>query len=132
MLLKSSVLMCLSFCGQKDSMQRIFINKYFLFMVESVCCAKRFTTGSRNSLRDVRKSQMMPGQVRNCLRQTVKILLLCCGFRRTGKAMGQVYRCWRRICREINVFSRFEYHMSYVLISICDLFTDSASYLLPS
>jgi hypothetical protein len=41
---------------------------------------------------------------------TVKILL-CCGFRRTGKAMGQVYQCWWRICREINVLSRFEYHM---------------------
>jgi hypothetical protein len=40
--------------------------------------------------------------------------LLCCGFRRTGKAMGQVYLCWWRICREINVF-RFEYHMFYVL-----------------
>jgi hypothetical protein len=31
--------------------------------------------------------------------------LLCCGFRRTGKAMGQVYQCW---CPS------FEYHMSYV------------------
>jgi hypothetical protein len=41
--------------------------------------------------------------------------LLCCGFRRTDKAMGQVYRCWWRICREINVFSRFESHMFYVL-----------------
>jgi hypothetical protein len=30
--------------------------------------------------------------------------------------MGQVYQCWWRICREINVFlSRFEYHMLYVL-----------------
>jgi hypothetical protein len=29
-------------------MQRIFIKKYFLFMVGSVCCVKRFTTGSRN------------------------------------------------------------------------------------
>jgi hypothetical protein len=44
---------------------------------------------------------------------TVKILL-CCGFRRTGKAMGQVYQCWW-ICREINVFSRFKYHIFYVL-----------------
>jgi hypothetical protein len=43
--------------------------------------------------------------------------------------MGQVYQCWWRICREINVFfSRFEYHMFYV-ISICDLFTDSSSYI---
>jgi hypothetical protein len=27
--------------------------------------------------------------------------LLCCGFRRTGKVMGQVYHCWWRICREM-------------------------------
>jgi hypothetical protein len=48
------------FLWKKDSMQRIFIKKYFQFMVGSVCCVKRFTTGSRNSLKDVRKSQMMP------------------------------------------------------------------------
>jgi hypothetical protein len=42
--------------------------------------------------------------------------LLCCGFRRTGKEMGQEYQCWWRICGEISVlFSRFEYHMFYVL-----------------
>jgi hypothetical protein len=29
--------------------------------------------------------------------------------------MGRIYQCWWRICREINVFSRFEYHMFYVL-----------------
>jgi hypothetical protein len=45
---------------------------------------------------------------------TVKILL-CCEFRRTGKVMGQVYQCWWRICREINVFFRFEYCMFYVV-----------------
>jgi hypothetical protein len=39
----------------------------------------------------------------------------CCGFRRTGKAMGQVYQCWWSICREINNFPRFEYHMVHVL-----------------
>jgi hypothetical protein len=26
--------------------------------------------------------------------------LLCCGFRRTGEEMGQLYQCWWRICRE--------------------------------
>jgi hypothetical protein len=46
-----------------------------------------------------------------------------CGFRRTGKAMGQAYQCWWRICREINVLSSFEYHMFYVLYPF-------ASYLL--
>jgi hypothetical protein len=39
--------------------------------------------------------------------------LLCCGFRRTGKAMWQVYQCWWRIYREIFVCS-FQYHMFYV------------------
>jgi hypothetical protein len=41
--------------------------------------------------------------------------LLCCGFRCTGKATGQVYQSWRRIHREINVLSMFEYHIFYVL-----------------
>jgi hypothetical protein len=31
--------------------------------------------------------------------------------------MGQVCQCWWRICLEINVFSRFEYYMLYVLYS---------------
>jgi hypothetical protein len=30
--------------------------------------------------------------------------LLCCGFRRTGKAMGQVCQCWRTIYQEKKVF----------------------------
>jgi hypothetical protein len=29
--------------------------------------------------------------------------LLCCGFRRNNKAMRQVYQCWWRVCRQINV-----------------------------
>jgi hypothetical protein len=41
------------FCAQKDSMRRIFINKCFLFMVAIVCHVKRFTTGSKNSLKDI-------------------------------------------------------------------------------
>jgi hypothetical protein len=41
--------------------------------------------------------------------------LLCCRFQHTGKVMGQAYQCWQRICQEINVFSRFEYHTFYVL-----------------
>jgi hypothetical protein len=34
-----------------------------IFSVYSVCCVKRFTTGSRNSLKDVRNPQMMSYQV---------------------------------------------------------------------
>jgi hypothetical protein len=48
--------------------------------------------------------------------ETTMKILLCCGFRRTVKATGQVYQCWWRICREINFFlSMFEYHVFYVL-----------------
>jgi hypothetical protein len=39
---------CCAFCGQKDSMQRIFIKKCFLFTVGSVCRVKWFTTRSKN------------------------------------------------------------------------------------
>jgi hypothetical protein len=35
------------FCGQKDSVEGIFIKKYFLFTVASVCCVKRFTAGGQ-------------------------------------------------------------------------------------
>jgi hypothetical protein len=48
------------------------------------------------------------------LRQRVK-RLKCCAFRLTSIAMGQIYQCWWRICPEINVISRFEYHIYYVL-----------------
>jgi hypothetical protein len=41
--------------------------------------------------------------------------LLCCGFRHSGKVMGQAYQYWWRICQEMNVFSGFEYHMFCVL-----------------
>jgi hypothetical protein len=47
--------------------------------------------------------------------ETAVKILLCCGVLRTGKAMGQVYQCWWRACREANGFSRIEYHMFYVL-----------------
>jgi hypothetical protein len=60
------------FYGRKDSMQRIFIRKCFLFTVGSDCCIKRFTTGSINSLKYVRKSQMIPDRVRMWLRQQSK------------------------------------------------------------
>jgi hypothetical protein len=41
--------------GQKDSVQTIFIKTYLLFTVLSVCCVKRFTTWSRNFLKDFSK-----------------------------------------------------------------------------
>jgi hypothetical protein len=38
----------LFFCGQKDSVQRIFIKKCFQFTVGNVCHVKQFTVGLRN------------------------------------------------------------------------------------
>jgi hypothetical protein len=105
--MKSIVQLCGFFGRQKDSMQRIFIKKCFLFTGGSVCRLKRFTTGWRNSLKDARQGAEVA--------ETTVKRLTCCGFRRIGKAMGQVYQCWWRICREINLFSRFEYHMFHVL-----------------
>jgi hypothetical protein len=69
---------------EKGSIQRIFIKEYFRFTVGSVYRVKRFTTGSRNSLKDVRNSQMMK-RGEEVAETTVKILL-CYGFRRTGKS----------------------------------------------
>jgi hypothetical protein len=31
------------------------------------------------------------------------------------KWLRQMYQCWCRKSREINIFSRFEYHMFYIL-----------------
>jgi hypothetical protein len=54
-----------AFYGQRDSMQRILINKCFPFAVGSVRRVKSFTSELRNSLKDFRKSRMMPEQVRS-------------------------------------------------------------------
>jgi hypothetical protein len=64
---KSSVLLCV-FLGKNDPMQRIFIKKYFLFTVGSVCHVKQFTTESRNSLKD----EEVETEVRQWLRQQSK------------------------------------------------------------
>jgi hypothetical protein len=53
-----------SFVGKMTQCKRIFVNKYLLFTVGSVCGVKRFIAGSKNSLKDVRKSQMLPNHVR--------------------------------------------------------------------
>jgi hypothetical protein len=111
-----SVLFCAFFGGGEDSKQMIFIKKCFVFMVESVWSRKvlqnridKFCQERSKVADDVR-----PGV--EVVETTVK-RLLCCGFQRTGKTMGQVYQCWWRICREINVsfFFRFAYHVFYVL-----------------
>jgi hypothetical protein len=75
---------CVFFCEQKDSMQRIFIKKCFLFMLGSVCRVKRFTT-VRQTFRWWRGWNGGPEMSKTTVRS-----LLCCGFRRTGNAVGQV------------------------------------------
>jgi hypothetical protein len=56
------------FCGQKDSVQRMFIKKCFLFTVGSVCRVKRFTTGRQTFPDD----EEVETEVRKWLRQQSK------------------------------------------------------------
>jgi hypothetical protein len=111
------------FCGQKDSVQRIFIRKCFLFTVGSVYRVKRFTTGLRNSLKDVRKSQMMKWRCGIGCDNSQKTPML------RFSMPWQRDQCWWRICPEINVFFQVEYRIFLYFISLCDLFTDSLSYV---
>jgi hypothetical protein len=60
------------FLWAKELYTKIFIKKCLLFIVGSVCRVKRPTAGSRNSLKEVQKSQMMLDQVRKWLRQQSK------------------------------------------------------------
>jgi hypothetical protein len=87
------------FCGQKDAMQRILIKKCFLFTVGSVFRVKLFTAGWQ-TYRWCRRGWNGGAEVA----ETTVRQLLCCGFRRTGKAMEQVFQCWWRICREMIFF----------------------------
>jgi hypothetical protein len=85
--------------GQKDSMRKIFIKKYFLFTVRNFCRLKRFTTAWQ-TFRWWRRGWNGGAEVA----ETTVERPLCSGFRRTGKTMGQVYQCWWRLCRDINIF----------------------------
>jgi hypothetical protein len=49
----------------KDSKAMDIYIEMFLFNLGSVCRAKRFKTGWRNSPKGVRKPQMMPDQMRS-------------------------------------------------------------------
>jgi hypothetical protein len=100
-------------------MQRIFVKKCFLFTVGSVCRVKRsHLDGKRFADVDIEAGGTEVAET------TVKRLLYG-WFRRTGKAMGQVYQCWWRGYVEKLFF--FQVRISRVLrfISICNVFTDS-------
>jgi hypothetical protein len=113
---------CVFFCGQKESMQRIFLNKCFMFTVGSVCPLKRFTTGWQ-TFRCWRRGWNGGAEVA----ETTMKRRLWWVSQRTAKAMGHVYQCWGRICREINVFFPCSNIKLLRFTSICDLFTDSPS-----
>jgi hypothetical protein len=84
----------------------------------SLCHVKLFTTGSRNPLKGVRKSQMMFNQVEPQVRKWLR--LQCSGFRCTGEAIGQVYQFWWRMCQEINFFPGSNITNILHFIYICD------------
>jgi hypothetical protein len=92
-----------------------FTNKCFLFTVGSVCRVKRFTTVSRNSLKDVRKSQTMPDQARKWLRQQSKKDFYAAGLDRLVKRKDKCINDGRGHFEKEMFSSSFEYHMFSVL-----------------
>jgi hypothetical protein len=54
---------CCAFFVSKKLNAKDIHKERFLFMLENVCHVKQFTTGSKNSLKDVQKSQMMADEV---------------------------------------------------------------------
>jgi hypothetical protein len=77
--------LCLS-CEQKDSNAKDINKELFPAYVEKCLSRKRFTTRSRNSLKDVPKEASA-----NVAQTTVKIFL-CCGFLQTDNTMGKIYQ----------------------------------------
>jgi hypothetical protein len=67
------------FLQEKGVSSRKIHKEMFLVYGGSVFRVKWFRTGSRNSLKDVRKSQILPDQVRKWLRQQSKDLYVA-GF----------------------------------------------------
>jgi hypothetical protein len=86
-------------------MKRIFMKKGSLFTVGSVYRVKRFTIGLRNPLKD----EEVETDLRKWLRQLLGFDAL---VKRWDKCIDVDGGCIRR---EINVFSRFGYHMFFVL-----------------
>jgi hypothetical protein len=100
--------------GKKNTMRRILTKKCFLLTVGCVCRIKRFTADSRNSFSDVRKSQMMPDQLREWPRQQSRDFYAV-GFDAVVKRRDK--------CVSVGGGHVEKYVSRY--ISICDLFTDS-------
>jgi hypothetical protein len=89
----------------------------------NVCRVRRSQLGDRYFADD----EEVETELQKWWRQQSKGLP-CCRFRRTAKAIGQVYQRWQRICPEIS-FPPTPIRISNILrfMSICDLFSDSPS-----
>jgi hypothetical protein len=82
--------------------------------VERVCRVKRFTRGVEKFFQGYSKvtDDALPGSK---VAEITDKRLLCCGFRRTGKTIRQVYRCWWRICRDMHsLLSNITYFTFYM------------------
>jgi hypothetical protein len=99
----------------------MFINKCFLFTVGRVCRVKRFTTGSKNSLKDFRKSQMMPDQVRKLVRQQFKDFYAA-GFDALLKRWGKCINVGGEYVQKLMFFPGSNITC---FTTICDIFSDS-------
>jgi hypothetical protein len=84
---KSSVLLCVS-CEQKDSTAKDIYKEMFPPYGGKCLSRKAVHNWFEKFSNDVRISQMMLGADAEMPEATVK-RLLCCGFRRTGKAMDK-------------------------------------------
>jgi hypothetical protein len=74
-------------------------------MLGSVCGVKQFHLSGKISLM-TKKLKRRCGTGTDNSQNTSKLRVST-----INKAMGQLCQCWWRICREITVISRFEYHM---------------------
>jgi hypothetical protein len=95
-LLKRSVVMRSSWANKLNA-KDIHKEMFPLYGGKCLSCktidnwAEKFSEGRSKVANDARL-------VRRWLRR------ICCGFRGAGKALGQVYQCWWRICQEIHFF----------------------------
>jgi hypothetical protein len=100
----------LRFCEQKDSIQRIFIKKCFLFKVGSVCRLKRFIVGWK-IFRWWRRG--WNGRCENGWDNGQKTY--AAGFDALVKRWNKCINVGGGYVEKYMFFSRFEYHMFYVL-----------------
>jgi hypothetical protein len=99
----------------------------FLFTVGSVCRVKLSKTGSRNSFKDIRNSQIVPYQVRKWSRQQSKDFYAA-GFDALVKRWDKCVSVGVGYVKKQMFFHVWIPHV-LCFISICDLFTDSPSYI---